>query len=236
MLALGELAGEIVHNVNNLMGGIVGYTSLLQRKVEGNEAVQPLIEGIRRTVENAVRMGEELLRFTQPGEPPKAEVDLHQAVGHSVSLARASFREDISFDIQLNAAHSMVMGSTSDLENMLLNLFINAKDAMPDGGTVYVSTENITSRPAGDESIDNTGMSPVAVHLTVRDTGTGIDPETIERVFEPFFTTRKKAGGTGLGLSNTFGIVKKMGGNIFVDSYPNRGATFMVSFPTVRRS
>ena len=232
MLALGELASEIIHNVNNLMGGITGYTSLLRKKLKDNPATLPLLDGIRRAVENAVNMGDELLRFTQPGELPAKTVDLHTAVVHSISLAKASFQNYITFKTDLRATHSIVNGAETDLENVLLNLFINAKDAMDTGGTIFITSTNTTDADAGESlKADDAAPEGQTLKLTVKDTGKGIDSQIVDRIFEPFFTTRKKSGGTGLGLSNTFGIIKQMGGKISVESAPGSGATFTIMFP-----
>jgi nitrogen-specific signal transduction histidine kinase len=233
MLALGELAGEIVHNVNNLMGGIVGYTSILRNKLRDNPEAKPLLDGIQRAVKNAASMGEELLRFTQSGEMTGEKVDVHSALEHSISLAKHSFREKIEFSVKLSSERHQVMGTMADLENLFLNLFINARDAMPEGGTLSVSTENADTDIGNGKLSAERGVSADVIQIVVQDSGTGIDPEIMDRVFEPFFTTRKDRGGTGLGLSNAFGIVKKLNGHICVDSYPGQGATFIITLPTV---
>lgn len=233
MLALGELAGEIVHNVNNLMAGIVGYTSILQKKLRDNPEAKPLLDGIQRAVKNAASMGEELLRFTQSGEMTGEKVDVHSALDHGISLAKHSFREKIEFRVNLASERHQVMGTMADLENLFLNLFINARDAMPEGGTLSVSTENEDTDIGTGKSSAGRSASAEVIRIVVQDSGAGIAPEIIDRVFEPFFTTRKDRGGTGLGLSNAFGIVKKLNGHICVDSYPGQGATFIITLPTV---
>ncbi|MBN2341543.1 MAG: PAS domain-containing protein [Deltaproteobacteria bacterium] len=237
MLALGELAGEIVHNVNNLMSGIIGYTSLLRRKLQSNQEVQPLLDGIQNTVENASKMGKELLLFTQTSESPSETVDIHESIRNSIRLAEHSFNEGIHFEMMLNASQSHILASPADLENVILNMCINAKDAMPTGGRIFIATENDIPAPqlsTGDPHAA-TNTEKTALRLTVRDTGAGIDSAIIDRVFEPFFTTKKSRGGTGLGLSNTFGIIQRLGGTISAENLKEGGAAFTIVLPVHKK-
>lgn len=234
MVALGELASEIVHNFNNLMSGIVGYASILRRKLKGNDELLTLLDGISRTVENAASMGKDIISFSKTDEQPHQIVDIHQSITNCIGLARHSFNDNIEFSLELNASQSEVLAAEADIENLVLNMCINAKDAMPEGGKISIRTQNTFIAAKSDEQFPQHQVkmpNSKNICLTISDTGQGIDPVILDRIFEPFFTTKKHNGGTGLGLSNAYGIVKKLNGNISVESQPYCGTTFTMSFP-----
>jgi len=227
METLGALAGGIAHDFNNLLSAILGSAGLLRDSLtEGSEDHEAAV-----TIEQAARRGAELVdRLMDLGrrEPARTEpVDLNQVVEETVGLLRRTFPRGIEIVTRLDPHLRSVRGDPGQLHQVLMNLGLNAHQAMGEEGTLTLATENVPF--PGDGPFDD-GRGP-GVALTVADTGCGIPPSEQQRVFEPFVTTRGEEGGTGLGLSTAYAIVHRHGGRIALDSTPGQGTTFRILLP-----
>jgi PAS domain S-box-containing protein len=232
METLGQLAGGIAGEFNNLLSAIMGYAALVAPATADNPAVQADLQQIQAAAGRAARLARELLVFSrrEPGQPEK--VDLNSVLVRIRGLLSASIGGHIELRLITAPGLPAVMADRGQIEQVLLNLAINARDAMPHGGALTVTT-GLTdlSTVQGDEW-------PAArpgkyVELTVSDTGFGMDAETMRHVFEPFFTTRPQGQGTGLGLSTVYGIITKAGGGITIDSEEGKGTTFHIYLPAI---
>jgi signal transduction histidine kinase len=216
MEAVGQLAGGVAHDFNNLLLAIHGYSELALSQLNGADpAARRYIEEIRSAGERAAALTRQLLAFSRKQVLETRIVDLNGIVTGIESMLRRLLGEELELVVQLAPALADVTVDPSQMEQILMNLTVNARDAMPDGGRVTIETRN-----EGDQ-----------VALVVSDTGVGMDAETVAHVFEPFFTTKEPGKGTGLGLSTVYGIVEQSGGHITVDSEPRRGTTFTILLP-----
>jgi signal transduction histidine kinase/CheY-like chemotaxis protein len=216
MEAVGQLAGGIAHDFNNLLLAIHGYSELALSQLNGADpATRRYIEEIRSAGERAAALTRQLLAFSRKQVLETQIVDLNGIVTGIESMLRRLLGEDLELVVRLAPELSEVNVDPSQLEQILMNLTVNARDAMPDGGRVIIETRN-----EGDQ-----------VALVVADTGVGMDAETAAHVFEPFFTTKEPGKGTGLGLSTVYAIVEQSGGHITVESEPHRGTTFTILLP-----
>jgi PAS domain S-box-containing protein len=212
MDAIGKLAGGIAHDFNNLMTAVIGYSDLLLRDYSDEK-----IEAIRDSAERAANLTRQLLAFSRRQIMQTQEIDLRDVVEHMDSFLRRLIGEDVQLVTETDDRPVIVRADRTQLEQVVMNLAVNARDAMPDGGTLTLAV---------------TGEGSAAV-LSVTDTGTGMAAELQERIFEPFFTTKSLAVSSGLGLSTVHGIVGQSGGTIEVASEPGRGARFSVRLPLV---
>ncbi|HSC87070.1 MAG TPA: ATP-binding protein [Polyangiaceae bacterium] len=224
--SLGQLAGGIAHDFNNLLAGIFGASELLQRRLaDGPE--QKLLAEILRTAKRASDLTSKLLAFSRKGAFSRTAFDFHETIEDVLSLVRRGISASIEVESDLSASHSVVEGDISELELAVLNLCLNARDAMPEGGKLRLSTRNVWSpsdrlgQPGNEERL----------LLEVADTGSGISPDILGRIFDPFFTTKPPGAGTGLGLSAVYGAVKAHGGSVWVESTTQSGSTFIVELP-----
>ena len=228
MEAVGTLAGGIAHDFNNIIQAIMGYTSLLKARI--GDAGAEEIEAIERAGLRASDLTTQLLGFARGGKYEVRPVDLNQVVGKVVSMIRHTFDRSIEIRTELADGLSAVEGDAGQLEQTVLNLCINARDAMPDGGILTLGTRHETF--SGDEEGAPEGAPRGKyVLLLLSDTGMGIPPENIPRIFEPFFTTKEPGKGSGMGLAMAYGIVKNHGGYLVVRSTPGEGTTFRVLLP-----
>jgi PAS domain S-box-containing protein len=228
MEAVGTLAGGIAHDFNNIIQAIMGYTSLLKARI--GDAGAEEIEAIERAGLRASELTTQLLGFARGGKYEVRPVDLNQVVGKVVSMIRHTFDRSIEIRTELADGLSAVEGDAGQLEQTVLNLCINARDAMPDGGILTLGTRHETF--SGDEEGAPEGAPRGKyVLLFLSDTGMGIPPENIPRIFEPFFTTKEPGKGSGMGLAMAYGIVKNHGGYLDVRSPPGKGTTFRVLLP-----
>jgi len=230
MEAVGRLAGGVAHNFNNLLTAISGYNELLLAKLPADSDLRAEPEEVRRAAERAAKVAQELLLFSRR-EPGRSEnLDLGDVVAEMEVMLRQLIRSDTEIVIELAPNLYRIEGDRSRLEQAIVNLVINACDAMPEGGQLTIKTANLDlAEPY--ITADATLAPGRYVVLAVKDTGTGINESTRAKIFEPFFTTKGPAHGTGLGLSMVFGIVEDTGGRIFVDSRENEGATFTIYLP-----
>ena len=218
MEALGRLAGGVAHDFNNLLNVIVGYSDLLLRRLPRAGEAWGQLEQIQKAAEQATGLTRQLLAFSRRRSQSAEDLNLNAVVAELERMLRRLIGEDVELELSLGADLARVHADRSQLEQVILNLAVNARDAMPAGGRLGIETK--------DGGADTLGVP--AVVLTVTDTGQGMDAETQARIFEPFFT---KEEGTGLGLSTAFGIVRRAGGELRVSSQPGRGTHFEVFLP-----
>ncbi len=230
MEAIGRLAGGIAHDFNNLLTVILGQGEMLEGHITGDSGARRHAEAIRAAAERASRLTRQLLAFGRRQQMSVRALDLRELIDSVAGLLRRLIGEDITLRVVHGAMLGGVCADPVQIEQVLMNLAVNARDAMPDGGTVTIETTNVVlDRDYADRHVGVTVGH--YVQITVTDTGDGMSEETRSRIFEPFFTTKGPGKGTGLGLSTTFGIVKQHGGNIWVYSEPGRGTTFKVYLP-----
>ncbi|MFP3948607.1 MAG: PAS domain-containing protein [Longimicrobiales bacterium] len=230
MEAVGRLAGGIAHDFNNILTVISAQSDLLLLDFDESHPLRGEVELIRSSAERAARLTGQLLAFSREQVLRPRVLDLRDIVTGMMPLLRRVLGEDIRIVTRMSGDLPAVRVDPGQLEQVLMNLVVNAREAMPGGGVLEISTGvEVLSE---DEAAERPGLWPGScVFLQVSDTGTGMDAETRSRVFEPFFTTRREQGGTGLGLAVSYGIVKQSGGAIHVDSRPGKGATFKIRFP-----
>jgi two-component system cell cycle sensor histidine kinase/response regulator CckA len=231
--SLGQLAGGVAHDFNNILGVISGYTGFVLDELGPDHACRPDLENIDDAARRAAALTRQLLIFSrlQPSHPEL--VDLNAVVGQIHRLLRRTIGEDIEFSIDVQPGLGVVTIDPSRLEQIIINLVVNARAAMPEGGSLTIRTANVDHVPA-----TAIGAAPQAgryVLFTVSDTGCGMDEEVQRRAFEPFFTTRSTGQGSGLGLATVYGAVQEAAGAITVDSAPGCGTRITVYLPATDR-
>jgi PAS domain S-box-containing protein len=233
MESVGRLAGGVAHDFNNLLTGIFGYTSLLADELRDADPDQrDLVRGIRESAEKAAALTAQLLAFSRRQVLQPRVVDVNEVIRGIEPLLRRIIGETVTLVTVPRSPIGSVRADPTQLEQVVVNLVVNARDAMPDGGTVVVETDEVTFDEAYAQ--EHFEVTPGRyVMLAVTDGGVGMDAETRLHLFEPFFTTKGPGRGTGLGLATTYGIVKQSGGHIWLYSEPGRGTTFKLYFPRV---
>jgi PAS domain S-box-containing protein len=233
MEAVGRLAGGVAHDFNNLLMVIGGYTEVLLEQTDRAHPLYPKMEAIQQASDRATTLTKQLLAFSRKQLLELKVVDINVIVGDMERLLRPLIGEDIELVTRLASDLGRTRADAGQIEQVLMNLVVNAKDAMPSGGRITIQTTNIKL----DSRREFTYMQPGQyVELSVMDTGQGMDKETQSRIFEPFFTTKEKGKGTGLGLSTVYGIVKQSGGYIIAQSEPGHGTAFHIYLPQVEES
>jgi PAS domain S-box-containing protein len=232
MEAVGRLAGGIAHDFNNLLTIIKGYTELARQRAEGLPALKKDIERIDDASERAAALVRQLLAFSRKQVLQPKNIDLNDIVNGLEQLLHRLMGEDIRIQAKLAADIGTIKADASQIEQVLMNLVVNARDAMPQGGRLVIETSNADLDQA--YASEHVSVKPGRyVLLTVSDSGMGMSSETVAHIFEPFFTTKGGSRGTGLGLATSYGIVKQSGGYIWVYSEPDHGTTFKVYLPRV---
>ncbi|MDJ0783533.1 MAG: PAS domain S-box protein [Desulfosarcinaceae bacterium] len=228
--SIGRLAGGVAHDLNNLLSPILGYSELLLSDAQSNELPTESLEGIRNAGIRARDLVRQLLAFSRKQNLAFKPIDLNTMLDNFNSLLRRTIREDIEIHWSPATHLPLIEGDVGQLEQVLMNLAVNAQDAMPQGGHLTIETIAVELDDAYAQSRE--GVRPGAyVMLMVSDTGRGMTASVRKHIFEPFFTTKPKDKGTGLGLATVYGIVKQHGGNVWVYSEPGLGTTFKVYLP-----
>ena len=229
---IGRLAGGVAHDFNNLITVIAGYA---QMALDELPAEDPLREAMSEIVKAAMHGGSltrQLLAFSRRQISQPRDIQMNDVIRDFEKMLKRLIGEDIEVVLSLDPDAGALLADPYQIEQVIMNLVINARDAMPDGGKVFIET-SLFEAPAELALLRLGVAAGTYVQLAVSDTGTGMPPEVKERIFEPFFTTKESGKGTGLGLSTVYGIVTQCGGSITVESEPGRGSTFKMFFPSV---
>jgi len=226
------LAGGVAHDFNNLLGVAIGYCELLEERLAADDPKRRMVERIHNAGTRAVALTRQLLVFSRGQVLQPVALDLNLLVIGIETMLRRLIGEDIEIATSLLPGLGCVKADPIQIEQVLINLAVNARDAMPHGGTITIETTNVELVANDCPSVEIKPGSYVMVAL--RDTGIGMDIETQTHMFEPFFSTKQLGKGTGLGLSTVYGIVKQSAGYIWVDSEPGEGTTFKVYLPCVK--
>jgi two-component system cell cycle sensor histidine kinase/response regulator CckA len=230
MESIGRLAGGVAHEFNNLLTAIIGFSELLQYQVDANSPLMKDIESIKKAAKDAASLSSQLLTFSRTRKVRLETMDINNEIHSIEKMLPHVLGENINIEVQLDPELNKVKSDMGLLEQLIVNLIINARDAMPDGGTITIKTEN---KSLGKNDFkDNLDARPGEfVCLSVKDTGVGMDEDIIHRMFEPFFSTKEVGKGTGLGLSVVHGIVKQHDGWITVESGIDNGTIFRIFLP-----
>lgn len=233
MDVVGQLAGGIAHDFNNMLAGIMAAAELLKRRLAHDEKNRKIVEIIIEAASRSADLTRELLTFSRKDTALSTPVRIHETIDAVINLLKRTVDKQILLSARLEGSDPVVMGDKSQLQNALLNLGVNARDAMPQGGTLTYST---TDRLLDKETCRSMGISLEPGHyleLSVSDTGIGMTKTVLEHIYEPFFTTKEVGKGTGLGLATVYGTVKNHGGEISVHSQPGVGSVFTLFLPLV---
>ncbi|MBI2891625.1 MAG: PAS domain S-box protein [Nitrospirae bacterium] len=232
MEAVGRLAGGLAHDFNNQLTTILGYSEMLLDRLEADSPLRRYVSEIKEDGDRAASLTRQLLSFSR-AQPTQVQVlDLNEVIMSAERMLRRLVGDDVEFRLRLASNTGRVAADRVQLEQVLMNLVVNARDAMPRGGSLSLSTSGEVL--GGDRPAQLHGLaSGPYVRLSVVDTGIGMDEETLSRAFEPFFTTKGQGKGTGLGLSTVYGIVQQAGGTVFAESEPEQGSTFTLYLPRV---
>lgn len=233
MEAVGRLAGGVAHDFNNLLTAIIGYAELIATRASSNTLAKQNAELIRKAGEQAAALTRQLLAFSRKQILQPKVIDLNELVVEMEKLLRRVIGERFDLQSQPHAEIGRVKADPSQIEQVVLNLGVNARDAMPRGGKLIIRTENVRLDRTAAAQLSASLRAGDYVMLSVTDTGAGMDEETMSHIFEPFFTTKGPGKGTGLGLATVYGIVRQTGGGISVESEPGKGSIFRIYLPQV---
>ena len=228
--SIGRLAGGVAHDLNNLLTPILGYSEMLLKSFPETDRRRRHIDVVHHAALKSRDLVRQLLAFSSRQTLEFRMIDLNEVIRDFEQLLRRTIRADIDIRYHLQEGALVMQGDASQLEQIIMNLAVNAEDAMPSGGALVKETSSTVIDKGDETNVEGLATGAYAV-LSVHDTGTGIDRETLPHIFEPFFTTKPKGKGTGLGLSTVYGIVRQHGGMITVASEPGSGTFFRISFP-----
>ena len=235
MESVGLLAGGVAHDFNNVLTAIIGYGNLLQMKMTKTDPLRSYAENIMLTAQRAAQLTQSLLAFSRKQVINPIPIELNSIIVRVEKLLKRLIREDIELVTRLVPADTTVLADSVQIEQVLMNLVTNARDAMPRGGTLTIRT-SIEELNEDFIAVHGYGKPGTCVLLSISDTGAGMDEQTRERIFEPFFTTKEMGKGTGLGLASAYGLIKQHKGFIDVESEPGRGTTFLIYLPVLVKS
>jgi signal transduction histidine kinase/CheY-like chemotaxis protein len=235
MEAIGQLAGGVAHDFNNILTAIRGNAELLKMDADRGGDEAEMLHEIMRASGRAADLTAQLLAFGRRGKMQVTRFDLHDAIRETVRLLEHSVDKRIELHLDLQAEKSVIEGDATQIHNALLNLALNARDAMPEGGSLRFATRNV---PVEESDVtDSRGREPeYVVEVSVADTGVGIEPELRDRIFEPFFTTKQVGEGSGLGLAGVYGAMENHNGRVLLESTPGQGATFRLVLPVFAKA
>lgn len=230
MEAVGQLAGGVAHDFNNLLIPILGYAEMLQKELPASGASHRKVVTILRAAEKAALLTRQLLSFGRKQVMESKIINLNRVITDLSPILQRTIREDIEIRYRLKDDLTNMRGDASQIDQIIINLLVNARDAMPNGGVVTIETDNVN---AESQRLSLSAALPPGryVAVIVSDTGVGMPPAVREHIFEPFFTTKEKGKGTGLGLATVYGVVKQHNGHVWVYSEPGFGTTFKIYFP-----
>jgi len=230
--AIGRLSGGVAHDFNNLLGLIIGYSEALQERIPPDDSYREAVDEIQNAGKRAAALTQQLLAFSRKQVLEPRILNLNAIITDIEKMLRRLVGENIAIDLLLASDTGMVKADRSQIEQVILNLVVNARDAMPEGGKLTIET--------GNWMLDRSTVlrHPYVIPglyamLKVTDTGCGMDAELQSHIFEPFFTTKEKGKGTGLGLATAYGVIKQSGGYIWVDSEVGKGTAFRIYLPEV---
>ena len=230
--SVGRLAGGVAHDLNNLLSPILGYSEMLQEELESGSRQQGYVDMVHQAALRARDLVRQLLAFGRQQALVMETADLNQIVRSFVPLLRRTIREDVRIDLELPPTLDPVRVDVGQIEQVIMNLVVNAQDAMPEGGAIRLATGALVLDKDHADSHGDVQPGPYVL-LKVSDTGFGMSQEVREQIFHPFYTTKTDGQGTGLGLATTYGIIKQHGGHVNVDSAVGKGATFTIFLPAV---
>lgn len=235
MEAVGRLSGGIAHDFNNLLGVIIGYSESIEYRLLPNDPVRKSAQEIRRAGERAAALTSQLLAFSRQQALQTQVLDLNALVTDMGTMLKRLIGAHIELTTHLGSSLGKVKAEQSQIEQVLVNLVVNARDAMPGGGALLIETSNIV---VDEDLASNLPFLQPGPHvlLSVKDTGVGMDASTRRHIFEPFFTTKRPGKGTGLGLATVYGVVTQTGGGITVDSALGEGSTFKIYLPQTQEA
>ena len=234
MEAIGRLAGGVAHDFNNLLTAIIGYTELIQERLDPGEQTARDVSEIRKAADRAAGLTRQLLAFSRKQLLSPTIINLNDIVSELLQMLPRVIGDHIRTNANLSDDLATVKADASQMEQVFINLALNARDAMPMGGMLSIETANVE---LDDDRLAAESLGVAAgdyAMLSIADTGTGMDAATRQRAFEPFFTTKPKGKGTGLGLATVYGIIDQSGGAIYLDSAPGRGTTIRIYLPVTR--
>lgn len=232
--AVGKLSGGVAHDFNNILGVIIGYSEALQQDIKPENSLREAVDEIQRAGQRAAALTQQLLAFSRKQVLEPKILDVNSIIADMQKMLHRLIGEDVALKFNPGAGLGNVKADRGQLEQVVLNLAVNARDAMPHGGELRIETSNAELNEK-DAQRHRYVVPGRYIMLKVNDTGTGMDAETQSHIFEPFFTTKEKGKGTGLGLATVYGVVKQSGGYIWLDSAPGKGTTFHIFLPRTER-
>ncbi len=235
MDAIGQLAGGIAHDFNNQLTGMAGYAEIIREKMAHDMEISKYADNILVAIKSSASLTSQLLAFARKGKYQEAVINIHSTIGEVVALLAHSIDKKISIHQGLHANPPTVFGDPGQLQNALLNLALNARDAMSGGGTLTFSTDIVSLSSSSDTMLNHGLQDGEYLTIVVADTGKGMDSDTIKHIFEPFFTTKPPGAGTGMGLAAAYGTVNNHKGALEVESEPGQGSTFTIYLPLCRQ-
>jgi CheY-like chemotaxis protein len=231
MEVIGQLAGGVAHDFNNMLTAIIGSSELLEHFIRHDPAAIKLLGSIQQAASRSAELTQQLLVFSREGQKNYSQVCINEIITASISLLEHSVDKKISLKTSLAARNTMISGDTTFLQNALLNLGVNARDAMPEGGVITFATNNV-ELDSGDCELHVLPVDPGQfLEISVSDNGMGMSEDVVERIFEPFFTTKGVGKGTGLGLAAVYSTVREHHGSINVSSECGAGTIFRLYLP-----